>query len=273
VIPRPSRLVLLGHPVGHSLSPRFQNAALESVGIPLTYEAIDVAAPDLAHAVRLLAEGGAAGNVTLPHKEAMLALCGERSALAERVGAVNTFWVDDRGTIVGDNTDVGGFNALVRDTLGELPRGRIALLGAGGVAAAALAAIEQWAGCEVTLFNRSTTRLARLASRFPVVTRTVDDPTAAVAGARMVVNATTAGLEDDAFPLPIESLPFGIAVIDLVYRSGDTPWVRAAKQCGHPASDGLPMLVEQGALAFERWFDSPAPRQAMWDAVTMDDDA
>ena len=114
----------------------------------------------------LLAEDNAAGNITIPHKEAAFALCARRSPLAERVGAVNTFWIEedgaDGGVLVGDNTDVGGFESLVRATMDGLPRGRIALLGAGGAAAAALAAIEQWPGCEVTLYNRSPTRLARL---------------------------------------------------------------------------------------------------------------
>lgn len=150
-----------------------------------------------------------------------------------------------------------------------LPRGRIGLLGAGGAAAAALAAIERWPGCEVTLYNRSQTRLARLASRFPIVTRTSLTTESAVEGAVLVVNASATGLEDDAFPVPIEALPFDTAVVDLVYRQGETPWVRAALACGHRASDGLPMLIEQGALSFERWFGRPAPRAAMWDAVTI----
>jgi shikimate dehydrogenase len=269
MIAGPSRLVLLGNPVSHSLSPTFQNAALRSEGIPLAYDAIEVAAPDLGHVLTLLAEDAAAGNITIPHKEAAAALCARRSAIAERVGAVNTFWVERDGAIVGDNTDVGGFEALVRSTMDQLPRGRIALLGAGGAAAAALAAIERWPGCEVTLYNRSHTRLARLAARFPVVTRTAVEAEDAVRGAVLVVNASASGLMDDALPVPIEALPYDAAVVDLVYRRGETPWVRAALACGHRASDGLPMLIEQGALSFERWFGRPAPRARMWDAVTM----
>ncbi len=269
MIAGPSRLVLLGNPVSHSLSPTFQNAALRSEGIPLTYDAIEVAAPDLRHVLTLLAEDNAAGNITIPHKEAAAALCARLSPIAERVGAVNTFWVEGDGAIVGDNTDVGGFEMLVRSTMDGLPSGRIALLGAGGAAAAALAAIEQWPGCEVTLYNRSHTRLARLASRFPIVTRTAESTKDAVRDAVLVVNASASGLEDDAMPVPIEALPYGAAVVDLVYRRGETSWVRAALACGHRANDGLPMLIEQGALSFERWFSRPAPRATMWDAVTM----
>ena len=267
----PGRLALLGHPVGHSLSPRFQNAALRHAGLALTYEALDVLAPDLAGAVRLLAEDRAAGNVTIPHKEAMSELCEVRTPVAERVGAVNTFWVDDSDRLTGDNTDVGGVALLVTQLLGAPPTGRIALLGAGGAAAAALAAIERWPDCEVALYNRSHTRSARLAGRFPVVTRCVDAPEDAVRDATLVINASAAGLEDEEYPLPIEALPYGAAVADLVYRRGETAWVRAARACGHRAVDGLPMLIEQGALAFERWFGVPAPRQVMWDAVLLPD--
>ena len=109
MIAGPSRLVLLGNPVSHSLSPAFQNAALRHSRIPLTYEAIEVAAPDLGHVLALLAEDNAAGNITIPHKEAALALCARLSTLAERVGAVNTFWIERDGALVGDNTYVGGF--------------------------------------------------------------------------------------------------------------------------------------------------------------------
>jgi shikimate dehydrogenase len=268
VISRPSRLVLLGHPVGHSLSPQFQNAALRSAGIPVVYEALDVPPERLPRVVGELAEACAGGNVTIPHKEAVAALCGRCTSLADRVGAVNTFWVDEGGVLVGDNTDVGGVEWLVRRTVGELPRAqRIALLGAGGAAAAALAAIEAWPGCEVTLYNRSATRAARLAARFPVVTRTTQSADDAVREAAIVINATAAGLEGDEHPVSVQALSPGAVVIDLVYRRGQTSWVRAARSRGLRASDGLPMLVEQGALAFERWFGIEAPRAVMWEAV------
>jgi len=268
---RPRRLVLLGHPVGHSLSPVFQNAALRRAGIPLVYTALEVLAPDLAGTVRLLAEDRAAGNVTIPHKEAMHDLCDRRSALAERVGAVNTFWVDDDGALVGDNTDVGGVTVLLRQVCDGSPSGRVGVFGAGGGAAAVLAALEAEGITDVALHNRSPARSAKLAERFPIVRTIAASPEDAVRDVALVVNASAAGLEDDSLPVAIESLPFGAAVVDLVYRAGGTPWVRAAQECGHHASDGLPMLIEQGALAFERWFAQPAPRDAMWDAVLLPD--
>jgi shikimate dehydrogenase len=114
----PGRLVLLGHPVSHSLSPRFQNAALRAADIPLVYEALDVAPDALATTLTDLGRQNASGNVTIPHKEAVAALCVRRSALADRCGAVNTFWHDE-GALVGDNTDVGGVDAIAQALLGE----------------------------------------------------------------------------------------------------------------------------------------------------------
>jgi shikimate dehydrogenase len=261
---RPSRLVLLGHPVRHSLSPTFQNAALRSAGMPITYEALDVPPAELATRVRALVEERAAGNVTIPYKEAFAALCERRTPIAERAGAVNTFWVAGDGAVVGDNTDVGGFDHLATRVLGREPRAlRVAVLGAGGASAAVLAAVERWPGCEVTLQNRSAERRDALARRFPVVTRTCSDPAEAAQGCHMAVNATPIGMTDDALPVSIEALEPGAAVVDLVYRRGGTPWVRAARERGLRAEDGLAMLLEQGALAFERWLGIPAPRDVM----------
>jgi shikimate dehydrogenase len=84
----------------------------------------------------------------------------------------------------------------------------------------------------------------------------------------LIVNATPLGLrETDAHPVPVEALPAGAAVLDLVYRPGETPWVRVARAAGHPAADGLPMLVEQGIEAFARWFGAPSDRAVVWAAV------
>jgi shikimate dehydrogenase len=90
---------------------------------------------------------------------------------------------------------------------------------------------------------------------------------AALAGATLVVNATSVGLDGRALPVPVQAIPPGAAVLDLVYAPGETPWVRAARSAGHPAQDGLVMLVEQGAAAFERWFGVAPSRAAMWAAL------
>lgn len=265
----PDRLVLLGHPVAHSLSPVFQNAALRSMHLTVSYEALDVCEDAFAETIERLVAGHVAGNVTIPHKERMAAHCKRLTTDARRALAVNTFWVDSDGTLAGDCTDVGGFNALARQVMGEIPSGaRVALLGAGGAAAAVLTALEGWVGCSVTLWNRSRERAEVLASRFDIVTGVVSSAADAAQGASVIVNATSIGLLNNAHPVPVSDLQPSSAVIDLVYRNGGTAWVRAARGRGLRASDGLPMLIEQGALAFERWFGLPAPRAVMLEAVS-----
>ena len=265
--PLPGRLVLLGHPVAHSLSPRFQNAALRAANIPLEYEALDVPPEALDVTLAELGESRAAGNVTIPHKEAVAARCTRRSALADRCGAVNTFWHED-GALVGDNTDVGGVDAIAGALLGDARAdARVALIGAGGSAAAVLAAAERWGAATVQLYNRNVERAHALASRFNASVRVAASLEGALDGATLVVNATPVGLHDDDVPVPIDALPRDAAVFDLVYRAHETAWVRAARTAGHRAADGEGMLVEQGALSFERWFGIEPDRDAMWRAL------
>jgi shikimate dehydrogenase len=264
----PRRLVLLGHPVAHSLSPVMQNAALSALGVRLHYEAVDVPPDALDATLDALIADGAAGNVTLPHKPRVAARCASLTARAARAGAVNTFRVVD-GALAGDNTDIPAFAALVAQTLGgPAVSRRIAVLGAGGGAAAVLAAAEQWPECTVVLHNRSPVRAAELASRFPIVTEIASTAEVAVQHASLVVNATSLGLRDlDPLPVPVEQLTPSAAVVDLVYRPGASAWVRAARARGHRAADGLEMLLEQGALALETWLGVPAPREVMREAL------
>ncbi len=264
---RPVRLVLVGHPVAHSLSPAMQNAALRAAGIALTYESVDVLPGDLEATLAQLVQGRAAGNVTVPHKEAAARFCGRVTAVAQRAGAVNTFWVED-DALVGDNTDVAGFHNAVIRLSGRVPsHARIAVLGAGGAAAAVLTAISEWPGCEARVWNRTPERVGALLARFPGVGVAVSTIPEALADAALVVHATTIGMSREDVPFDPALLPRGADAIDLVYRPGETAWVRAARTCGHRACDGLTMLVEQGALAFERWFGRPGDRAAMWSAA------
>lgn len=266
---RPERLALLGHPVGHSLSPAMQNAALRAAGIPLTYEALDVPRRALDDVLMSLRRTRAAGNVTLPHKEEVRAACDRLTAEASAVGAVNTFWTAIDGALVGDNTDAGGFRAAAQRLLGVPAAGlTVAVLGAGGGAAAVLHAMEGWRTREVRLYSRTMGRAESLVSRFQGLTvRVMSSAASAVSGAEIVVNASPVGLNDESLPVDVGSLATGAAVLDLVYRRGETALVRTARARGHPAQDGLVMLVEQGALAFERWFSVAPDREAMWAAV------
>jgi shikimate dehydrogenase len=258
--------VLLGRSLGHSLSPTFQNAALRQAQLPLRYETLDIPASALDDALEELAGQDAAGNVTIPYKQHVFERCDRLMPLAKRAGAVNTFWFE-RGELVGDNTDVPGFDAAARALLGTAPRQlTVGLLGAGGAAAGVLTAVERWESCSVLVHNRTAVRGARLCARFSSVARYADVDVL-TREADLIVNATSVGLRDDELPIPVTTLKNGAAVLDLVYRRGETAWVRAAREQGLRAADGLGMLVEQGAVAFERWFGFPPDREAMWDSV------
>jgi len=265
----PSRLVLIGHPVDHSLSPLIQNAALRTAGFPLEYSVLDVAPAQLRATLRTLRAERAAGNITLPFKQAAFDLCDHVTNVAERAGAVNTFWVQD-GALIGDNTDVAGFDfaahELLQSARAELPQ-RVALIGAGGAAAAVAAAIRDWDRTEVMIWSRKPAQAASLAHRY-ALTHAETDLLSAVKGAELVINATPLGLcDDDEMPVPIAELGRRCAVLDLVYRKGETAWVRAARDAGLPASDGLPMLIEQAARSFRRWLGVEPNREVMWGAL------
>lgn len=271
---RPRRLVLLGHPVSHSLSPRFQQAALDYHRIALRYEALDVSAEDLPRLVAELRAERAAGNVTLPHKMAVSALCTSRSALAARSNAVNTFWCDSDGALHGDNTDVGGFRIAAQQLLGrELSGLRVVMIGAGGAAAGVVAALCDVRDLQLWVHARNPAAAAQLLQTFGAEASATDgsEPalTAALESADLVVNATSLGIAgQNELPVAPALVPPGCAALDLTYRQdGLTPWVAALRALNRNADDGITMLLEQGALAFERWFGIEAPRAVMARAI------
>lgn len=264
----PSRLVLLGHPVSHSLSPLLQNAALAACALPQRYEALDVASDDLPTLLAGLQVERAAGNVTIPHKGDMWSLAVRRSPLAERVGAVNTFWFDD-AELVGHNTDVSGVEAAIAALRPQGVRGaRCALLGAGGSAAAVLVAFDALGCTDIHVWSRTRARIEILAAQTGVRVAQCDSAEDAVRGATLVVNATPVGLHDDAMPVSPAAIDTNAAVLDLVYRREETSLVKACRARGVASEDGLRVLVEQGAAAFTCWFGIEAPRAAMWASLS-----
>ncbi|HET9424856.1 MAG TPA: shikimate dehydrogenase [Gemmatimonadaceae bacterium] len=260
----PGRLVLLGHPVAHSLSPVFQNAALAAAGIPLRYEAMDVTRQELPDVFERLRRDRAAGNVTIPHKEAVAALCASLTPEAERVGAANAFMSRDGG-MVGHNTDVQGLRAAVRTLIGDEPRDMtVGVVGAGGAAAAVLAAVESWPGCRAVVANRGQERLRTLVARFRAVAR-AGDAAEITREADIVVNATSLGLhEGDSLAIDPNRLRPQCAVLDLVYSRTETRLVRESRRRGLRAADGIVMLVAQGAAAFAWWFGRSPDPDVMW---------
>ena len=269
---RPARLVIIGQPVAHSLSPVFQRAALREAGLSISYDREDIAPDQLAEALTRIAAEGGGGNITIPHKEAAANLVARCTPLARRVGAVNAFWTE-HGALVGHNTDVAGAAATVealcpRDVV-HAREMSVVLIGAGGAAAATLVALHDLGYRHITIVARNPARARALSARLAIDAQVVSlhAVDVAVREAALVINATPVGLRDDAFPVSVRALPARCAAFDLVYRPGLTPWIAACRRAGLRAEDGLRMLVEQGAAAFETWFDIPAPRTAMWQAL------
>jgi len=266
-------LCLLGHPVAHSRSPAIMNAALRALGRTgdFFYFAADVAPERLGEAVAgLRALGFAGANVTVPHKESVVRLCEVLTAEARAAGAVNVLALED-GRLVGDNTDGAGLLRALA-ALGVAVRGaRVVLLGAGGAARAALAAARSAGAAQVVCAARRPERGAALGADEVVALAPGGgaELRARLGAADLVLHATTIGMEEGAeaaAPLDEESLgalPRDAALLDLVYRRGETALVRAARARGLRAADGRGMLVHQAALALERWTGAPAPLDVM----------
>jgi shikimate dehydrogenase len=246
---------VLGDPVGHSRSPAMHNAAFESVGLDWRYVKLPVAAEVFAETVRALPASGYRGaNVTIPHKEAALALADHVGDAARAIGAANTLTFAD-GAIHADNTDAAGLVAALPAT----PEGMRALvLGAGGAGRAAAWALRE-AGADVAVWNRTAERARTLARELGVVAVEVPD------SAELVVNATSVGLRpgDSVEELPLAALGPPELAVELVYGDHEPPFAAWAAAGGAAVVEGLEVLVRQGALSFERWTGREAPLDVM----------
>jgi shikimate dehydrogenase len=254
-----------GWPVAHSRSPQMHNAALAAVGLDAwRYLRLPLPPELFTETVGALPAAGFRGvNVTIPHKEAALALADDASEAARAIGAANTLTFED-GAIRADNTDAPGLLAA----LPAPAAGKTAVvLGAGGAGRAAAWALESAGAADVAVWNRTPERAEALAAELGV--RAVTE----VGEADILVNCTSVGLHDPeatfkTLPLRADDLSAGSLVVDMVYRDGGTRLLEAARTRGARVVDGLEILVAQGAASFERWTGLAAPRQAMREAVT-----
>lgn len=251
-------LAIIGDPVAHSLSPVMHNAACRALGLDAVYVGLRATAETLPAVLRTLAAQGGAGNVTIPHKEAVERAVARKSDTCARAGACNTFWTENGGALVGDNTDVAGVRAALA-ALG-VTDGHWLVLGTGGSArAVAVAAAD--AGAALTVRSRHPERAHRFVEwatglRGGLRVTTAHGPIDADA----VINATPLGLgAGDPLPVEPEAVPRVRAALDLVYARGGTRWVRMLRERGIEARDGRDVLVAQGTEAFTRFFPHVTP--------------
>ena len=265
---------VMGWPVAHSRSPVLHGFWLAAYGIDGAYVRLAVRPENLARALKALPLLGFAGcNLTLPHKEAALAVLDEIDPAARAVGAVNTVIVRADGSLEGRNTDGYGFLENLRAAAPHwrAAAGPAVILGAGGAARAIAAALIAAGVPEIRLVNRTPARAAALAKALKGNVRGLpwEDRGKALAGAALLVNATSLGMVGQpALDLSLEALPLTAIVNDIVYAPLETPLLAAARRRGHPAVDGLGMLLHQARPGFAAWFGqepevTPALRQAV----------
>ncbi|BAJ62224.1 shikimate dehydrogenase family protein [Anaerolinea thermophila] len=282
-------LGLLGFPLGHSLSPRLHTAALSAMGLEGEYRLYPVPPlPEGETAWRALFERLRAGdlhglNVTIPHKQTVMKELDFCEDEARIIGAVNTLGVDDSGRVWGANTDSPGFLRDLYAQLGDvlpLQGGRALVLGAGGAARAVVYALiraewEVWVSARRGEQAQTLAESLRTFLPYAPLTALEGVPPREALPPRLnlLVNATPLGMSPHPDTLPWnEALPIpeGTAVYDLVYNPRETRLLAFARACGAPAAGGLGMLVEQAALALERWSGQMVPRSVMWQVVAED---
>jgi len=282
----PIRLAVIGDPVAHSRSPQMHNAALEACGIAARYCRLHLRPEELAEALRLLPRARFLGaNITLPHKTAALGLLDAVDAHARKIGAVNTLVVEGE-RLLGFNTDGPGLLRAVRAEFGvDLRDLRVMVLGAGGGAGRAIAAQCAIENCErLVLVNRTFEKARQRALElepffkgprvFGPVRRLEAVPweehhlADQLANIDLVINATSCGMKrTDPSVLPASILRANLLVYDTIYTAQNTPLMEDAQTVGARTANGASMLLYQGALAFEIWFNRPAPVEVMRKAM------
>lgn len=268
---------LIGDPVAHSRSPALHNAAFAQLGLRARYELWPTPVSELPARVESLRAPHILGaNVTLPHKIAVLELLDRLDPAVEAIGAANTIIREADGSLTGANTDAPAFLMSLREEAGYEPAGQAAvILGASGAARAAAVALIGAGVAQLTVANRTRERAEELLAdllatsdsdpQLFALTPTDADLPELLAGATLIVNATSLGWHGDESPLPAELIPSGALVFDMVYRP--TQLLRDAAARGARTLDGAGMLARQAALAFERWTGHPAPIEIMRTAL------
>ena len=282
-----SHIGLIGYPIKHSISPYFQQAALDYYQLDVIYELWETTPEMLAPTVAKIREHKNLGaNVTVPHKEAVLPLLDEVDELASSIGAVNTI-VKKSDRLLGFNSDVYGFIEALDKERHFKPQGkRVVILGAGGAARAVGFALVQKNANSLVIINRTFGRAQILAdslasysndsssgsetTKTKIATLPWEslDSQATFGHCHLIINCTTMGMkhssQEGQSPLRLEVIPRGILVCDLVYNPWPTPLLGLAKKAGADILGGLPMLVYQGAASFKLWTGREAPVDIMF---------
>lgn len=266
---------IAGAPVRHSLSPIIHNAWIEALGLDAVYVPFAPCSDDFHRFAEGLRGGVIRGlNVTVPFKEAALAVAGEISERAHRAGAVNLLVFSEDGRITGDNTDgLGLLDAFAAQAPDFDPRREpVVIIGAGGAARGAAAAFVMAGAPEVRIVNRTLAKAELVAGAVGGRIRAfpLDEAATAFDGAGAVVNATSAGLAQETLDVPLEATPPSAIVMDMTYKPLETPFLARARGLQRETVDGLEMLIRQAAPSFEAFFSRVPPRTVDVRALCLD---
>lgn len=256
-------LGIIGHPVGHSLSPRMHNAAFAHDGADYVYVAMDVLPDRLTEAVEGLKALGFVGfNVTMPHKEAVLSLVDELDEAARLAGAVNTVVVGEGGSLLGLNTDGSGFVEACGEAGVSFAGRRVLILGAGGAAAAIAVVVLGEGASRLYVANRTVrkagelrAKLSEIAPGAEILACSIDEVGGVAEEVEVLINASYLGMkEGDPLPFPAGSLSAEKVMCDAVYLTGrETELIRRAREVGARVVPGGRMLLYQGVQAQRAW--------------------
>jgi shikimate dehydrogenase len=267
------RVVLIGHPVAHSLSGAMQQAAFDAAGVPATYELWDRSPQELPDAIgELRTDDFLGANVTIPHKEKAAALVDRLTEEAHTTGAVNTITREGK-RLVGHNTDVPAFRVALDALVGKqrMPRAAV-ILGSGGGARAVVHGLVTEGFTRIVVFNRHLHRAEAMVRFFAKSAAHMELRAmpwhesiieAELAKAKVLVNATSVGLQGDESPIPGDLIPGDLLVMDLIYNPPQSRLLREAEAAGCQVLNGETMLLHQGAAAFTLWTGQPAPVELM----------
>ncbi len=275
---KPLALGIIGHPIGHTLSPIMHTVAAAYHGIELSYSAYDVKPENLSRAIDGIYTLSIDGiNVTVPHKMAVMEFLDHVDDEAKIIGAVNTI-TREKGKLVGHNTDAYGFITSLKENAGVDPKGKWTVVyGAGGAARAIVIGLAMAGAERITIVNRTESKAVRLAVD---AVQVAPDTTTQVAGADtnklfesvstadIIINATSVGMGAGGESLPgVERINENHLVADIVYSSSKTELLKQAEKAGARTLDGLWMLIHQGAAAFRLWTGKSFPVDQVREAL------
>lgn len=261
---------VIGDPIAHSLSPLMHNSGYRSAGIEAEYQRFQIPAHALGEAVQGLKALGYAGwNVTIPHKESILAFLDDLTPYAQKAGAVNTVKAD-QGKLIGHNTDGLGFVRSVEGLLAGFDGRRAVILGSGGAAKGICLALAE-RGMKIHILNRTLDKARELSEtlgqRGYEATYGELKPGEWMKEADLLVQTTSVGLKNEPFPFSLKGIRPQAVVVDIIFRPRVTPFLKDAEAQGCQTLNGLGMLLYQGALAWEFWLGGQAPVDAMRKAL------